>query len=159
MRTMKWSFFDVPKCEVLWEDRLLTFDGWNGQFSWNPQYDQRVRRWLEETHVTGEGDREARERLMATLPSFLEEIRSEDAMMDFLRGAYHQDPASTMLGRGGGPSGLDRDLDPFMRTQRVAERQGTSVDPEEIDDVVVGLKQVFARMYRGLLRMFRGGGA
>lgn len=158
MPTMKWSFFDLPKCEVLWEDRLLTLDGWNTQFAWGRQHDQRVRRWLEETSVTARGEREARAELMAVLPSFLREVDSEDAMMDFLRGAYHQDPSSTLLGRGRGLSGLSRDMDPWMRTRRVTRRQGTPVSSEEIDDAAIGLKQVLLRMYRGLLRFFGGRG-
>ncbi|MFO8059695.1 MAG: hypothetical protein R6U70_03435 [Bacillota bacterium] len=154
---MEWSFVDLPRCAVLWEERVLTLDGWNTQFAWRCEHDQEVRRWLEETSVTADSEREARARLAGALPSFVRRVEPEEAMMDFLRGTYHRDPASTLFGRGGGLAGLDRDIDPWMRTQRVTRRDGTPVSAEEIDETATGLRDVLQRIYRGLLRFIRGG--
>ncbi len=154
--SMHWHLHHLPGFGVSPHERMLTLDGGETQYSWTPWDDETVERWLQETTVHADDPDEAARAFIQRRPSCLHRVDDQDsvdAMMSFLRGAHHRDPAGHPMGRWHDAPQLSQQLDLRGRGMR-ATRGESPIDADEIDEVGEHVGSALSRLLRRIASLF-----
>jgi|GEM_PF-5355628 len=154
---MRWHLNHLPGFAVSAHERTLTLDGGQTQYTWTPWDDETVQQWVQEASVRADDPDEAKRRFVERRPHCLREVDEDDsvdAMMSFLRGSHHRDPAGHPMGRWHGAPHLSQQMD--VRGRGMRTTQGESpVHSDEMDEVSEHIGSLLSRLFRRAKSLLR----
>ena len=76
---MLFHLYEILTIDVIWSDRVLSFDGFETTYTWDPVWDVTLRDWINDKMIKAGTVAEARRRFWEDpLPPFLEEKQLEE---------------------------------------------------------------------------------